>query len=113
MADDMKSGHRSRLAFIVMLFASSVPGIMAQKTRASVADNASLEPARSSPGAAQFTDATSALGLDFEYVASHTSRKYLIETMGSGVARLSANGRASEAAVTVPKHSFIRLTAEF
>jgi hypothetical protein len=36
--------------------------------------------------AAKFTDVTSALNINFEYVASHTSRKYLIETMGSGVA---------------------------
>jgi hypothetical protein len=35
---------------------------------------------------ANFTDATSALHINFEYIASHTSRKYLIETMGSGVA---------------------------
>ncbi len=40
----------------------------------------------SSPDAAKFTDVTSALNINFEYVASHTSRKYLIETMGSGVA---------------------------
>jgi enediyne biosynthesis protein E4 len=33
-----------------------------------------------------FTDVTSALGIHFEHVASHTSKKYLIETMGSGVA---------------------------
>ena len=33
-----------------------------------------------------FTDATESLGIRFAYVASHTSRKYLIETMGSGVA---------------------------
>ena len=26
------------------------------------------------------------MGLKFEYIASHTSKKYLIETMGSGVA---------------------------
>jgi enediyne biosynthesis protein E4 len=41
-----------------------------------------------SPPAAQpkFTDVTSAVGLHFQNVASHTSRKYLIETMGSGVA---------------------------
>ena len=36
--------------------------------------------------AAIFTDVTAELDLHFEYVASHTSRKYLIETMGSGVA---------------------------
>ena len=33
-----------------------------------------------------FSDVTSALGIHFQHVASHTSRKYLIETMGSGVA---------------------------
>jgi enediyne biosynthesis protein E4 len=36
--------------------------------------------------APKFSDVTSALGLQFQYMASHTSRKYLIETMGSGVA---------------------------
>jgi enediyne biosynthesis protein E4 len=34
----------------------------------------------------RFSDVTSALGIHFQHVASHTSRKYLIETMGSGVA---------------------------
>jgi hypothetical protein len=36
----------------------------------------------------KFTEATAALGVRFQYLASHTSRKYLIETMGSGVALL-------------------------
>jgi hypothetical protein len=36
--------------------------------------------------APKFTDISSALGLNFQHVASHTSKKYLIETMGSGVA---------------------------
>jgi hypothetical protein len=36
--------------------------------------------------AAKYTDVTAALNVQFEYVASHTSRKYLLETMGSGVA---------------------------
>jgi hypothetical protein len=36
--------------------------------------------------AAKFTDVTSALGVHFQHMASHTSKKYLIETMGSGVA---------------------------
>src|SRR5215470_6319157 len=52
-----------------------------------------LAPSARSPDAAQgagaagrFVDVTEALGVRFEYVASHTSRKYLIETMGSGVA---------------------------
>jgi len=33
-----------------------------------------------------FSDVTSSVGVHFENIASHTSRKYLIETMGSGVA---------------------------
>ena len=36
--------------------------------------------------AGKFTDVTSSLGIQFEYLASHTSKKYLIETMGAGVA---------------------------
>lgn len=34
----------------------------------------------------KFIDATSTLGLSFRNMASHTSKKYLIETMGAGVA---------------------------
>ena len=34
----------------------------------------------------QLTDVTSKSGISFEYLASHTSKKYLLETMGSGVA---------------------------
>src|SRR2546421_12779724 len=39
---------------------------------------------QSVPG--KFVDLTSSLGLRFQYVASHTSRKYLPETMRAGVA---------------------------
>jgi enediyne biosynthesis protein E4 len=42
--------------------------------------------ANPSPALSNFIDVASAVGLNFEYVASHTSKKYLIETMGSGVA---------------------------
>jgi hypothetical protein len=34
----------------------------------------------------KFTEITSSLGVNFRHIASHTSKKYLIETMGSGVA---------------------------
>jgi hypothetical protein len=34
----------------------------------------------------KFIDVTPSLGIQFEYASSHTSKKYLIETMGSGVA---------------------------
>src|SRR5216684_2834631 len=83
----MKNYSRRQLALLVALFGLLVSCAIAQKSPTSVAGQASpAQPAASSPGAAKFTDVTSALGLNFEYVASHTSRKYLIETMGSGVA---------------------------
>jgi enediyne biosynthesis protein E4 len=39
-----------------------------------------------------FTDATNQAGIRFRHEASHTSQKYLIETMGSGVAWLDYDG---------------------
>ena len=44
------------------------------------------DPAYSSTGV--FTDVTAKLGLRFHYLSSHTQKKYLIETMGAGVALL-------------------------
>src|SRR3984893_8462632 len=52
----------------------------------SAAQSSPAGPAPSQSAPANFTDATSALKVNLEYVASHNSRKYLIETMGSGVA---------------------------
>jgi hypothetical protein len=40
------------------------------------------------PSPAQFTDYTSHSGVTFQHFSSHTSKKYLIETMGAGVALL-------------------------
>src|SRR5437868_2344807 len=37
-------------------------------------------------GAGNFVDVTRSSGANFEYLASHTSKKYLLETMGAGVA---------------------------
>jgi enediyne biosynthesis protein E4 len=83
----MKNSSYDRLSFFVALFVLLLPCAIAQKRPTLVAGQASPDrPAASSPGAAKFTDVTSALGINFEYEASHTSRKYLIETMGSGVA---------------------------
>ena len=42
--------------------------------------------AGSSPLPGTFVDVTTKKGIDFVAIASHTSRKYLLETMGSGVA---------------------------
>jgi hypothetical protein len=38
------------------------------------------------PRAETFVDVTQRLGVNFQYLSSHTSRKYLLETMGAGVA---------------------------
>jgi len=42
--------------------------------------------AQGPPTPASFTDATEKLGIHFRQQASPTSKKYLLETMGSGVA---------------------------
>src|SRR6266498_3364413 len=47
------------------------------------AQNKSPQPAVL-PG--KFVDATASLGVQFQHAAPHTSKKYLLETMGSGVA---------------------------
>jgi hypothetical protein len=47
------------------------------------------QPAKSTEGPQPrpaFMDVTSALGVDFQYMASHTPRHYLPQTMGAGVA---------------------------
>src|SRR5580693_5525209 len=43
-------------------------------------------PDQPKPIPGKFTDATAALGLHFQYLASHTAKHYLPETMGAGVA---------------------------
>jgi enediyne biosynthesis protein E4 len=43
-------------------------------------------PGLAKPTPSGFVDITSAVGAHFQYVASHTSKKYLPETMGAGVA---------------------------
>src|ERR1044071_1965155 len=46
-------------------------------------NSAGAEHERTTPGS--FVDVTSAVGVNFQYLASHTSKKYLPETMGAGV----------------------------
>ena len=72
--------------YIVVLL-SLLPSALAQKAHQSISNAASaVQAAGSTPETATFNDATSALSINFEYIASHTSKKYLLETMGSGVA---------------------------
>src|SRR5260370_30551518 len=73
--------------FCVIFFSLLSAGATAQTGPRSVLPAVGPAQSATSPSdAAKFTDVTSALNINFEYVASHTSRKYLIETMGSGVA---------------------------
>jgi hypothetical protein len=51
-----------------------------------LSQNSAKNPDTSEANFAKLTDVTSALGVSFQYLSSHTSKKYLLETMGSGVA---------------------------
>src|SRR5258708_6280005 len=46
----------------------------------------SKAPDQPKPLPGEFSDATAALGLRFQYISSHTAKHYLPETMGAGVA---------------------------
>ena len=66
-----------RLKLLLCFWFTTVPPLKAQKTA----------PALSAPSSVEaFVDTTERLGVNFQYRASHTSRKYLVETMGPGVA---------------------------
>jgi hypothetical protein len=79
----MNSKHLARVVLIagICLFGpacpsqTKTPGVKGPGTTAPLVE-----------GAGRFTDVTAKLGINFEYFASHTSKKYLLETMGSGVA---------------------------
>jgi hypothetical protein len=62
------------------------PGTIAQNAAKSTANALAPLPSAPESEGAKFMDVTPSLGINFQYVASHTSKKYLIETMGSGVA---------------------------
>ena len=77
--DRMNAEHRGpRFLLTTMLYAFSFASVAAGQTPADKAAAAAV------PG--NFVDTTAASGVNFEGVASHTSKKYLMETMGSGVA---------------------------
>jgi enediyne biosynthesis protein E4 len=64
------------LGILVLTFLT--PPVFSQDSK--TASEASVAPA------GKFSDVTAALGVNFQYLSSHTSKKYLLETMGSGVA---------------------------
>lgn len=77
----------ARLGYFGVLLNLLIPCDAAQERPMAVPSSANSSQTSGSPSDSQkFTDATSAVNINFDYVASHTSKKYLIETMGSGVA---------------------------
>jgi len=78
---------RSRQILAIALLSLLVPAAMPQDAaKNSDREAIRLQNVEPSTGDARFTDVASPLGIKFQYVASHTSKKYLLETMGSGVA---------------------------
>src|SRR5260370_39147735 len=62
----------STILFVILMFLASVAQVKDSPPTASAT--------------AKFVDVTSRLGVQFQHGAPHTSKKYLLETMGSGVA---------------------------
>jgi enediyne biosynthesis protein E4 len=84
--DPVHMGRRRVLGSLVpLLIPFAFDGLGSAFEASSRTDNASLSPEhiRIRP---QFIDISESRGLNFQYLASHTPKKYLIETMGSGVA---------------------------
>jgi hypothetical protein len=87
----MKYCVRNWPALFIALSALFVPRCLAQQNQKPLtpqgpSGQTSSRSESSSPAAPRFTDVTKSSGIYFEYFASHTSKKYLLETMGSGVA---------------------------
>ena len=75
--------HHASLCFLGLLFVlPAVPLVCAQNVTAPAP--ATRSTVQELPGT--FVDITQHSGVHFAYQASHTSRKYLLETMGAGVA---------------------------
>jgi hypothetical protein len=79
--------RRSALLFLFSAFVQGVPILGEERApkKSSSETGARLFGAAEATGP-RFIDVTSALGVNFRYLASHTSRKYLVETMGGGAA---------------------------
>jgi hypothetical protein len=83
----MHNSSVSWQAFALVIAAGLAPSPRPQKNPSpAIEEKSSVQAGIASPESPAFTDVTSKLGISFEYLASHTSKKYLIETMGSGVA---------------------------
>jgi hypothetical protein len=77
--DSVRKGGASALFLYVFIVATA----LAQQSQPS--KQAAL-PTAEVDTLGNFVDVTSSTGIHFEFLASHTSKKYLLETMGAGVA---------------------------
>ena len=66
--------------------AGAIGWVLALATLAAAGLAAGFHGAEPEPGALRFTDITASSGIDFEHRSSPTTQKYLIETMGGGLA---------------------------
>src|SRR3979490_264267 len=66
--------------------AFTVPAIAQTEPASGAKPNTISTPAQPVPGAGRFVDITTKSHVSFAGQASHTTKKYLLETMGSGVA---------------------------
>ena len=71
----MRNGGATAVALLVALSGAVAAG-----------QQAGSASARETEAAGKFVDVTGAAGIRFDYKSSHTSKKYLLETMGPGVA---------------------------
>ena len=72
------SNRLALLAILLYCLLTALPEMVAAQEH--------ISPATAPRSAELFVDRTQRLGVSFQYRASHTSRKYLLETMGAGVA---------------------------
>jgi hypothetical protein len=89
-----RSARWSTLFFLACFCAASlraqtVPegaGSSSDARRTANAEERLARTSETTSGTGDFAEVASQLGINFKYLASHTSKKYLLETMGSGVA---------------------------
>jgi hypothetical protein len=81
----MRPARTCFFALVLVAFFQGSPGIVAVQSSANQSQPSNQSsPVPEVPG--RFIDVTDKVGVHFLHQAPHTSRKYLIETMGSGVA---------------------------
>lgn len=78
------SVNRARVSHTIPLSTWAAVLLFSSVTILAQTSSKAVDSTTATPG--KFIDVTSALGVRFQYLSSHTSKKYLLETMGNGVA---------------------------